>query len=149
MNHDLLDLTALLCVFLINVSLIRALHPVDYVAPANPCRLEDQFCSVKCSILQLKGDIKCDFCVCKNKTDYVRWQTTQDPLASTVSAGQTTTLPPDVIEVNNIRYHKISDPCFLSRDGVCPMKCTETKSVKADGSKCTMCDCKGAAVLIG
>jgi hypothetical protein len=78
----------------------------------------------------------------------VRWQTTQDPLASTVSAGQTTTLPPDVIEVNNIRYHKISDPCFLSRDGVCPMKCTETKSVKADGSKCTMCDCNGKITFI-
>ncbi|XP_045183770.2 uncharacterized protein LOC123542157 [Mercenaria mercenaria] len=146
MNFEHLDFVVCFCVIVINVKFISAFRPVDYVAPVNPCRLEDQFCSVKCSILQLKGDIKCDFCVCRHRDDYVKWDTTPDP---TMSSVPTTSLPPDVIEVNNIRYHKISDPCVLSRDGVCPMKCTETQSVKQDGSHCTMCDCKGAAVLIG
>ncbi|KAL4216792.1 hypothetical protein ACF0H5_024513 [Mactra antiquata] len=117
----------------------------DYMAPENPCRLEDRFCSVKCSILQLRGDVQCQFCVCEDSQNYVKWDTTPDPRQPTVY----TTLPPDTIHVNNIWYHKVSDPCDMVSDRVCPMKCTERPSIKPDGTTCTVCDCQGAAVLIG
>ena len=42
----------------------------DYVAPVNPCRSEDTFCSVRCVVLQLKGEIQCDFCVCSDPDEY-------------------------------------------------------------------------------
>lgn len=45
----------------------------DYVAPVNPCRNEDTFCSTRCRVLQLKGEIQCDFCVCSNPDDYGRY----------------------------------------------------------------------------
>lgn len=69
----------------------------------------------------------------------VKWDTTPDPRQPTVL----TTLPPDVHVVNNIWYHMVHDPCDLSSDGVCPMKCTEKTGVKPDGRNCTMCDCQG------
>lgn len=143
-KSDLIKLMNVIITF-INVHFSQA-RPVDYVAPVNPCRLEDEFCSVKCVVLQLKGDVMCDFCVCANRSDYVKWDTTP---GSTQSSFPTTTLPPDVIEVNNIRYHKVKDPCDRPHDGVCPMKCTELQQVKEDGSLCTFCDCKGTTVLLG
>jgi len=45
-------------------------------------------------------------------------------------------------------YHKVSDPCDLSRDRVCPMKCTEVNSTTADGADCTLCDCQGNVIII-
>ena len=70
----------------------------------------------------------------------VQWETT--PL-STHTAHIISTLPSDVVLVNNIKYHKVSDPCSVSRDRMCPWACAEVKSTDSHGHSCTMCDCKG------
>lgn len=136
----------ILSAILLQGILCSVVRPVDYIAPVYPCRLEDEFCSTKCSIMSLRGDFNCSFCVCENIADYVKWDTTKNP---TISHRSTTPLPPDMIEANGIQYHKVSDPCDMSRDRVCPVKCQEVKSTKPNGDVCTECNCQGNAVLFG
>lgn len=57
-------------VIFISASTLTQHWTADYVAPVNPCRFEDTFCSTKCKVLQLRGEIQCDFCVCANSDDY-------------------------------------------------------------------------------
>ncbi|XP_052261413.1 uncharacterized protein LOC127865595 [Dreissena polymorpha] len=136
-------------VFLATVQALP-LRRIDYVAPLNPCRPQDQYCSIRCAVMTLNGNFNCSFCVCENRSDYgmdgfVKWQSSPDPSAPTPA---TTTLPPNHIMANNIIYHKISDPCDLVLDGTCPVHCDELPGNK-NGTSCTWCDCKGSAVLIG
>ncbi|XP_052787014.1 uncharacterized protein LOC128222170 isoform X2 [Mya arenaria] len=121
------------------------IRPADYTAPTNPCRDQDRYCSIKCTVLKLHGTFNCSFCVCNDKENYVKWDTTP---ASQMSTQIPTTLAPDHIKANNIEYHKVSDPCDLALDGTCPVKCTEV-AINRSGTKCTQCDCHGSAVLFG
>ncbi|KAH3860139.1 hypothetical protein DPMN_023030 [Dreissena polymorpha] len=46
------------------------LRRIDYVAPLNPCRPQDQYCSIRCAVMTLNGNFNCSFCVCENRSDY-------------------------------------------------------------------------------
>ncbi|KAK3577343.1 hypothetical protein CHS0354_008439 [Potamilus streckersoni] len=117
-----------------------AVQPVEYVAPVNPCRSVDRLCPTTCSVMQMKGQFTCNFCVCLNKDSYMTWPTLHPSITpSTTPIAQ----HPGNIIVNNIEYTSISDPCDVAQDGMCPVVCGTSPGITVNGTTCRHCACQG------